>query len=226
MARSIDYESTKAPASLQTLGTGPNAANLGKRPSTDTALIEAFDEPSRVDGAPRNTEGGQLALLDIAKTKMAEYAGENPMFPQYRRSFEPGGTVGLTEEYVAVRDKNTVVTGVGTGLGTPYSPTIASPGAQNGINPSNLASIASNVNGLVAIGDKGQYVPSSPDTLALDNPSGAVHQNVDSLGRVDGVAPDAKVTGTVRRFTLGVGSGGASTTTEVAARGQFPRPLT
>lgn len=207
MATRVNYEATTPPPTIS-VGTGPNAANLGKR--SDTALGLAFDTPSGVDGAPRNTEGGQLALLRIAREKMAAYAGENEMFPQYRRSFDPAPVDG--PEYEAVRDKNTVTVGVGTGLGTAYSPTVASPGAQNGIDPSNLASVASTVNGAAIV--------------PIDNPSDAVHQNVDSLGRVDGVAPTEKVTGTVRRFTLGVGSGGAGTITEVVSRGQFPRPLT
>ena len=207
MATRVNYESTTPPSTIS-VGTGPNAANLGKR--SDTALGLAFDTPSGVDGAPRNTEGGQLALLRIAREKMAEYAGENEMFPQYRRSFDPAPVGG--PEYEAVRDKNTVTVGAGTGLGTAYSPTVASPGAQKGIDPSDLASVASTINGAAIV--------------PIDNPSDAVHQNVDSLGRVDGVAPTEKVTGTVRRFTLGVGSGGAGTITEVASRGQFPRPLT
>lgn len=207
MARSIDYETTRAPTSFEVA-----AGNLGKRSDEDT-LSRAFGTSTGDDaGASRTTAGNQTELLNLAKAKMAEYTGENPMFPQYRRSFEPGGSVGLTAEYVEVRDKNTVVTGVGTGLGTAYSPTIASPGAQNKFDPSNLQSVASTANGAAVV--------------SIDNPSDEVHQNVDSLGRVDGIAPTEKVTGTVRRFTLGVGSGGASTTTEVAARGQFPRPLT
>lgn len=133
------------------------------------------------------------------------------MFPQYRRNFIPGGE-SLAEEYVAVRDKNTVTVGVGTGLGSAYSPTIASPGAQNGFNPDNLASVASSVNGVVT---------STPDTLALDNPSGAVHQNVGDA--IDGRPGE---TGQVRRFRLAVGSGGAGAITPAASRGQFPRPLT
>ena len=220
MARSINYETTTPPPVIS-LGTGPNAANLGKR--SDIALGLAFDKPSAAadgvdDGASRNTEGGQVELLRIARDKMGE-AGGNPMFPQYRRSFIPGGE-SLADEYVAVRDKNTVTVGVGTGLGSAYSPTIASPGAQNGINPNNLASVASSVNGVVTIGDLGE-VTSTPDTLALDNPSGAVHQNVGDA--IDGRPGE---TGQVRRFRLAVGSGGAGAITPAASRGQFPRPLT
>jgi hypothetical protein len=211
MARSISYESTIAPASLQTLGTGPNAANLGKR--NETGLANAFDEPSALD------RGGEAELLRIARQKMAEYTGENPMFPQYRRDFVPAAAAGgtLTAEYAHVRDKNTVDLGVGTGLGSAYSPTIASPGAQNGINPTNLASISSSINGAV-IAD-------------FDNPNNAVHQNVgDAIaGRVappGGPPPGA--TGQVRTFRLAVGSGGAGATNNSVATsvGQFPRPLT
>lgn len=207
MPTRVNYEATTPPPVIS-VGTGPNATNLGKR--SDVALANAFDNPSGADGASRNTEVGQAGLLRIAREKMAEYSGENEMFPQYRRSFDPAPIGG--PEYEAVRDKDTVSVGVGTGLGTAYSPTVASPGAQNGIDPSNLASVPSTVNGAVAV--------------PIDNPSNVVHQNVDSLGRVDGVAPTEKVTGTVRRFTLGVGSGGAGTITEAASRGQFPRPLT
>lgn len=207
MATRVNYESTTPPSTIS-VGTGPNAANLGKR--SDTALGLAFDEPSRVDGAPRNTEGGQLALLRIAREKMAEYAGENEMFPQYRRNFVPAPD---GPEYVAVRDKNTVSVGVGTGLGSAYSPTIASPGAPNGINPTNLASVSSSINGAVID--------------VLDNPSIAVHQNVgDAItGRTGERVGE---TGQVRRFRLAVGSGGAATTNNSIATsvGQFPRPLT
>ena len=204
-----NYETTAPPASME-VGTGPNA-NLGKR--NDVGLAAAFDAPNP-SGASRNTREQWEALLDVAKQKMGEYNGENDMFPQYRRSFDPQAPAGgsLTAEYVAVRDKSTVTVGVGTGLGTAYSPTVASPGAAAGINPTNLASVSSNINGA--------------EINPLDNPSNEAHQNVDSLGRIDGVAPDEKVTGKVRRFTLGVGSGGSGTPTEQRARGQFPRPLT
>lgn len=211
MATRTDYETTTPPASMN-VGTGLNATYLGKR--NDAGLIDAFDTPSGAAGAPRNTLDGQRELLRVAKEKMEAYNGENAMFPQYRRSFEPQAVAGgsLDPEYVAVRDKSTVTVGVGTGLGTPYSPTIASPGEAAGINPANLAVVSSSINGAV------------PEPF--DNPSVEVHQNVDSLGRVDGVAPNEKVTGKVRRFTLGVGSGGSGTPTEQRARGQFPRPLT
>lgn len=209
MATRVNYESTTAPLVMETIAAG----NLGKR--NETGLAAAFDAPSEGNnhGAPRNTTGpggGQAELLRIAREKMAEYTGENQMFPQYRRNFVPAPD---GPEYVAVRDKNTVVTGVGTGLGSAYYPTIASPGAQNGINPTLLASVSSSINGAVID--------------VLDNPSIAVHQNVgDPLaGRTR--ASDGE-TGQVRRFRLAVGSGGAAPTNNSIATsvGQFPRPLT
>ena len=204
MARSINYESTIAPESLQTLGTGPNAANLGKRNSTALAL--AFDTPS----APPEGDGGaprSSALLELARRKMAEYTGENPMFPQYRRNFVPAAAAGgtLTEEYVGVRNKTMSPDEVNNlKLGTPYSPTIASPGVQHNLDPAGLASVASTVNGVVYSHEGG------PLAVALD-PDSASHQNRDTDQDVTNI-------GSVRRFKLGVGSGGAD---EVAARGQF-----
>jgi len=199
MPTRTNYESTFAPPSL-TYSVG----NLGRR-SDEVTLGNAYDTPSGDAGASRTTENQQTTLLNLAKATMGTYNGENDMFPQYRRNFIPSGG-SLTEEYVDVRDKNTVTVGVGTGLGSQYSPTIASPGAAAGINPTALASVSSSINGAVID--------------VLDNPSNVAHQNIDSVGGV--------TTGTVRRFTLGVGSGGGSTGTPTVAgaRGQFPRPLT
>lgn len=212
MPTPVTYENTTPPPVMA----GIAAGNLGKR--SDSSLELAFDTPSGPDGAARNTEGGQAGLLRIAREKMETYNGENPLFPQYRRNFVPAGGT-LTEEYERVRDKSTVTTGTGTGLGTAYSPTIASPGARDGINPGTLASVASTVNGV--------YDPSSPVALLLDNPSNEVHQNVgDAItGRT---GENVGATGRVRTFRLGVGSGGTgalnnSIATSVA---QFPRPLT
>jgi hypothetical protein len=206
MATRVNYESTEAPPVMDTIAAG----SLGKR--NEAGLAAAFDGPSEGTrhGAPRNTNDNRLQLISIAREKMAEYDGGNQMFPQYRRNFVPAPD---GPEYVAVRDKNTVSVGVGTGLGSAYSPTIASPGAQNGINPTTLASISSSINGAVID--------------VLDNPSIAVHQNVgDAItGRTGERVGE---TGQVRRFRLAVGSGGAAPTNNSIATsvGQFPRPLT
>lgn len=198
------YESTTPPASMN-VGTG----NLGKR--NDAGLAAAFDTPSGAAGVPRNTPDGQRELLRVAKEKMEAYDGENDMFKLYRRNFIPedreGGT--LPEEYVAVRNKNTVSTGTGTGLGTAYSPTIASPGVANGVSPANLESVAGNSSAVLveATGDGG---PNS-----YYNPSDEAHTNRSSEGTTD--------VGTVRRFKLGIASSTVTSLDPITNRGQFPR---
>lgn len=204
MATRVNYESTLAPNSIEV-----GAGTLGKR-SLEGTLGRAFGTSTGDDAdASRTTNGNQLTLLNIAKTAMASYAGENPMFPQYRRNFipasaAPGAT--LSPEYTGVRNKTMGTTEISDlKLGTPYSPTIASPGAQNKLNPEGLTSVASTVNGVVYSQEGG------PLNVALD-PDSESHQNRDADQQVTNI-------GSVRRFKLGVGSGGAD---EVAARGQFP----
>jgi hypothetical protein len=203
MPTRIDYESTKAPNSIEV-----GAGKLGKR-SDEATLRSAFGTSTGEDaGASRITNDDQEHLLVTAKATMTTYEGGNPMFPQYRRNFVPAlATPGatLSPEYTGVRNKTMGTTEINDlKLGTPYSPTIASPGAQNKLNPNNLASVASTVNGVVYSQEGG------PLTVALD-PDSASHQNRDTDQHVTNI-------GSVRRFKLGVGSGGAD---EVAARGQF-----
>lgn len=204
MPTRTNYESTTPPDSIST-GTGPNAANLGKR--NNTTLDAAFGTPNGVGEVSRTTEGSQQELLRIAQQSLGNYAGENPMFPQYRRDFAPAGGA-LTEEYVDPRNKNLSEEQVRTlKLGTPYTPTIASPGAAAGIDPSALTSVVSDINGV------------TPDAAGLDNPAAPAHQNTDATNEVSNI-------GRVRRFKLGVGSGASNGASPATARGQFPRPLT
>lgn len=185
------------------------AGTLGRR--DDTGLSLAFIGGSGV------TETDQKAYLQEARLILAEYpgtgeTGSNPMFPQYRRNFIPeGGT--LTEEYVNPRDKNSVTTGTGTGLGTAYTPTTASPGAGNGINPTVLRSVQSTATKvLIALKEDGP--------LENDNPAAPQHQNTSgdpTMGQIDNA-------GKVRRFQLGVGSGAGLASSGVGSvRAQFPR---
>ena len=148
MPTRTNYESTIAPASYETLGTGPNAANLGKR--NQTTLDNAFGAPNGAGEVSRTTEGSQLELLRIAREKLSDYAGENPMFQEYRRDFVPAGGT-LTEEYVDPRNKNLSKEQIqALKLGTAYTPTIASPGAAAGIDPNALTSVSSDINGVKA----------------------------------------------------------------------------
>jgi hypothetical protein len=207
MPTRIEYESTIAPASIEVA-----AGTLGKRDSTALAL--AFDTPSAPPegdgGAPRSTATEQRALLDLARRKMGEYtgssgdpSGNNEMFPQYRRNFIPAGGT-LTEEYVGVRNKTMSPDEVrNLKLGTPYSPTIASPGVQHKLDPAGLASVPSTVNGIT-------YAAGTPLAEQLD-PDSEMHRNRDATGAVDNV-------GQVRRFKIGVASG----TSIENPRGQFP----
>ena len=205
MPTRTNYESTIAPASFTTLGSGPNAANLGKR--NERTLDEAFGTPNGAGEVSRTTEGSQQELLRIAQEKLSDYAGENPMFQEYRRNFVPAGGT-LTDEYVDPRNKNLSEEQIkALKLGTPYTPTIASPGAAAGIDPSALTSVASDINGV------------KPDEAGLDNPASSVHQNTDETNEVSNI-------GKVRKFKLGVGSGASNGASPAAARGQFPRPLT
>ena len=199
-----NYESTAAPTSFD-LGTGAGAGTLGVR-SPDSALDQAFGQstPAEINGA-LTTEAKRADLLTLSAEKLGSYNGENPMFPQYRRNFIPAGGT-LTEEYVKPRDKTDVPTGTGTGLGNAYTPTIASPGAENGINPTNLRSVQS---------ISSQVTKGAPSPL--DNPSNEAHQNTDQSLTIDNV-------GKVRKFKLGVGSGAANGESPATARGQFPRP--
>lgn len=205
MPTRTNYESTIAPASYETLGTGPNAANLGKR--NQTTLDNAFGAPNGAGEVSRTTEGSQLELLRIAREKLSDYAGENPMFQEYRRDFVPAGGT-LTEEYVDPRNKNLSKEQIqALKLGTAYTPTIASPGAAAGIDPNALTSVSSDINGVKA------------DEAGLDNPASSVHQNTDETNEITNI-------GKVRKFKLGVGSGASNGSSIEAARGQFPRPLT
>lgn len=197
------YESTAAPLPFTAIGTGTAAGTLGVR-SPDGALDLAYGQttPEEINGALTTSEK-RSRLLTLSAERLGNYNGENPMFPQYRRNFIPAGG-SLTEEYVRPRDKTAVPTGTGTGLGNAYTPTIASPGVENGIDPTNLRSVQS---------ISSQVTKQAPSPL--DNPANEAHQNIGELGRTRS-AP----VGSVRRFKLGIGSG----INVDNSRGQFPRP--
>jgi hypothetical protein len=193
------YESTVSPPS-RTYGEGIQASGtLGVRDEVN--LRDAFS-----DGPIAATDD---SALERARNIMnSPDVSDNEMFPQYRRNFIPAGGERLTEEYVNVRDKNTVVVGTGTGLGNAYTPTIASPGEGNGIDATRLRSVTSKATQVLETGPVGK-----------DNPVAAEHQNTDSTNAVTNI-------GQVRRFKLGVGSGATTAGTPDGSRGQFPRPPT
>lgn len=189
----VYYESTVAPTPIDVVESGGNI-NLGKRDTT--GLQEAFI------GGVGHTNTEQLAAYNQAMANLdgVRDIGQNPAFPQYRKNFLPDPSFG--EEYALPRDKVMTEEEVAAAkLGTPYTPTVASPGEGNGVNPETLRSVK---------GAPSQVMVSGPTDL--DNPSRAEHMNTDKDGQTAN-------TGTVRRFKLGVGSGGIN-----EARGQFPRP--
>ena len=191
------FESTVSPPSRPGYATpGSTAAGtLGVR--ADLGLQDAF-----IGGVGTTGEAQQAALTEARAImdREADFAGPdaNPLFPEYRRNFHPASTA---EAYASPRDKSDVATIDGTGLGTPYTPTIASPGESEGISPTNLRSVRS----------KATQVNKLP-LNDLDNPANPQHQN----------NPDQPLVGTVRRFILGVGSTAGLEPAD--ARAQFPRP--
>lgn len=161
-----------ASAGLTTAGANQN---LGVR--DQTGLQAAFTTSPVLNG--------QYTSEDARKT-FQEYSGENTEFNMYRRDFMPEGD--SRDEYQSPRDKTLTEEQVRAAkLGTPFSPTTASPGAGNGFNYTALAA-GEAVRGLV---------PAAAGDTAV-NPSNEVYKN---LG-----ADPATVTGTVRTFKLGVGS--------------------
>lgn len=189
------YESAIPPESI-----GVADSRLGKR-SADDVLRNAFNRPSEAAVAEE--------LLTISITALNEYSGENPMFQEYRRNFIPESATTLPEAYRDVRNKNSVQTGLGTGLGTAYSPTIASPGVAEGVSPTNLRSVSGN-SSAVLVEATGATGPNP-----LYNPSNEAHTNRSSEGEIINV-------GKVRRFKLGIVSSTTTTLDENSNRGQFP----
>lgn len=202
------YESNVSPPS-RPLGTGPAAGTLGIR--NETSLQAAF-----IEGAI--TAGRQLAALEAARALMVrpgDFAtpgagGQNPDFPQYSRDFIPKGPQATSPEYTEPRVKDINLSDIERNrlkLGNAFTPTIASPGEGNGVDPNALRGVLSSAT---------QVLQAGP--VNLDNPANETHVNTDALARVTNV-------GAVRRFRIGVGSGATNGTSPEAARGQFPRPV-
>ena len=161
-----------ASAGLTTAGANPN---LGKRDQVGTQA--AFTTSPVLNG--------QYTAND-ARKMYQEYSGENPEFAMYRRNFIPEGD--SRDEYQSPRDKVLTPEQIQAAkLGTPFSPTTASPGAGNGFNYRTLAA-GDTVRGLV---------PAAAGDTAV-NPANEVYRN-------RGADP-AIATGKVRAFKLGVGS--------------------
>lgn len=203
------YESNVSPPSRTGYGTGPAAGTLGVR--NQTSLQAAFI------GSPITAEQQRVALEE-ARALMArpeDFAtpganGQNPDFPQYARNFTPTGPQATSPEYVEPRVKPIDLSEEERNrlkLGNAFTPTIASPGEGNGVDPNALRGILSTST---------QVLQAGP--VNLDNPANEAHSNTDALTRVTNV-------GAVRRFKLGVGSGATNGTSPEAARGQFPRPV-
>lgn len=173
----IDFSNPQFGAQDFASAGNPGAANpnLGKR--DQTGLQAAFTTSPLLNG--------EYQEYDQAAAVFETYTGENTDFPMYRRNFHPTGD--SRPEYQDGRSKTMTTEQLeSTKLGTPYSPTVMSPGAGNGFEYSALHSVP----GLrpAAVG---------PDSNV--DPNAAKYQNVDSSGHID----DA---GRVRFFKLGVGS--------------------
>ena len=197
------YESPVSPPTENFAGPGA-PATLGVR--DDVGLQQSFAD---ADAAISNE--AQQAALTFARQVMDRPAdaGANPMFPQARRNFIPAGPQATEPLYTAVRNKNMTPEEIAAAkLGTPYTPTTASPGTGHGIDPTALRAVAPTPTHVLQAGP-----------LPLDNPAAEAHSNTDSTNNVTNV-------GTVRRFTLGVGSGATNGASPETARGEFPRPPT
>lgn len=155
----------------------PGAANPNLGTRDQTGLANAFGTSPII----RNHYGESDAAVAFQ-----QYSGENEDFAHYSRSFVPAG--GVPEElYTNVRAKNLTDADVAAAkLGTPYSPTVGSPGAGNGFDPNSLPDVA----GLVP-------AAAQPSTL---NPRDAAYQNYGTGGGDIGTAGPARI------FKLGVGS--------------------
>jgi hypothetical protein len=191
----IKYESTEAPTARTGYGTGAKAGTLGVR-SPDATLDAAYGQSTDPNSGALTTEGKRIAVEASAVAALADYNGENPMFPQYRRNFVPAGGT-LTAEYQNPRNKDLSAEEIKTlKLGTAYTPTIASPGVENGVDPNGLRSVRSTATNILA----NEVDNDGVVTVKEYNPAAPVHSNTSERGTVDNV-------GTVRKFKLGIGSG-------------------
>lgn len=162
---------------------GRGARNLGK--SDQSNLTRAFVSP---------VNSGTYTEADAARI-FSLYGGENTSYglQMYRRNFTPDPDAG--EIYSDPRDKDTTPVGAAGLPATPYSPNVASPGEGNGVT---ATAISQQVVGLVPVNARPQ------DLL---NPKQAVFQNQNATGF--GNVGDGPITGKVRTFRLGIGSGTA-----------------
>lgn len=203
MPTRIPYESTEAPTSRTGYGTGPRAGTLGVR-SSDATLDRAYGQSANPNSGALTTEGKRAAVLASAAAALGDYNGENLMFPQYRRNFTPEP---VSAEYVEPRNKNMSEEQIkDLKIGTPYTPTISSPGAENGVDPNGLQSVRSTATNVLSseVNEAGQV------TVPQYNPTNSSHLNTSQEGDISNV-------GRVRKFKLGVGSGAGS-----EPRSQFP----
>lgn len=115
----------------------------------------------------------------------------NPDFRMYKRDFRPVGSSNPL--YTNPRDKNIDDSELKRlKLGTPFSPTVASPGAGNGVNP--VMPAGRDHKGLIP-----QEAPqNSGQEQERLNPTLSQYQNLGEIPRTQ--------VGSVRTFTLGVGS--------------------
>lgn len=154
----------------------------------------------------RDHAGLQAAFVDspilngeydfaAAGRAMVAYTGQNTDFPYYRRDFIPQDEASDPSDptYRGVRDKFSLTPTEITAnhLGTPWSPTIASPGVGNGADPNALRSVP----GLLPA----EVVEESSQIAR--NPSNAIYTNTDIALRTE-----RRAVGTLRVFKLGVGS--------------------
>ena len=154
----------------------------------------------------RDHAGLQAAFVDseilngkydfaAAGAAMVAYAGENTDFPYYRRNFIPqdSGAEPSDVTYMGVRDKSTLTKEdiEANHLGSAWSPTIASPGVNNGLDAKALRSVPGLLPAEVV----------TPESQALRNPANAIYTNMDDTG-----ANERRNVGTLRVFRLGVGS--------------------
>lgn len=160
------------------------AGNLGKR--AQAGLNQAF-----LDSPILNGEYDFKA----AGAAMVAYTGQNLDFPYYRRNFIPqdGGAEPSDPTYQGVRDKFSLTPDdiKANHLGSRWSPTIASPGVNNGTNPNALRSVP----GLLPA-----EVLEESSQIAR-NPSNPIYTNTDET-----LASTRGTVGTLRVFKLGVGS--------------------
>lgn len=186
------FESTIAPPT-RNLGTGLRAGTLGVRDEAGLDLAFGGNPGGPPDsGSGVTTAEKQNTTFTAARQLFGELPpNSNPDFPQYQRDFMPQAPAGgsLTEEYQEPRNKTSINNSADLSrlhIGTPYSPTVASPGTENGVDPTSLRSVA---------GTSTAALTTQKDAIETDlNPLNPDFATISS--------PDTPV-GTVRRFRMG-----------------------